>query len=201
MISAAPPAPGHDLLFGPKGRFIPRGPLKFGDTEGYGHGDLEGQADNGCDLWVDMINAGWAVPRDYMQIWAATSNLPDPGIRLLDTLVRHKIEIQDRIAWFALYQERYDLLAYILKLHTPEDDSQCQDLLRLAASHRDGVKYLELLWQHGVNNLNYREASSGYPSYAQGRQNPGPDAAACRGSVWECRRGRVADQTWSRGLA
>ncbi|MBE3048706.1 hypothetical protein IMZ48_40650, partial [Candidatus Bathyarchaeota archaeon] len=60
MIAAAPPAPGHDLLFGPKAEFIPcpGGQLTFGGGKGYGQVDMDGQADNACDLWAEMIESG-----------------------------------------------------------------------------------------------------------------------------------------------
>lgn len=157
MASTATPAPGHDLLFGAqrhRSDVLWPGRLgTFGGENGYGHEALDGQADNGCDLWADMIEVGWAVPRPHMQIWAATSGLPGPGTRLLDILTQNKIEIGDRAALVALQHEKFDILAHILKFHVPKDESLRQNMLCVAAVR--GVKWLELLFQHDVDDLNW----------------------------------------------
>lgn len=118
-----------------------------------------------------MIEAGWAVPRAHMQIWAATSRLPGSGIRLLDILVQHKIEIGDRAALVALQHKKFDILARLLKLHVPEDKFTRQNLLCVAAVY--GVKWLELLFQHGVDDLNWRQGPEYGPTPTLTRREDG----------------------------
>lgn len=69
--------------------------------------------------------------------------------------MQYKIEIGDRAAPIALQHEKFDILAYILQLHAPEDEFIRQNLLCVAAMY--GVKWLELLFQHGVDDLNWPE--------------------------------------------
>jgi hypothetical protein len=166
MISAAKASPprGHQLLFSPE-----RHPLKpldpgqmatFGGRDGYGHGALRGQPDNGCDLWADMIEAGWALPRAYMQIWAVTGPAPAAGLRLLDLLAARGVPIDDATLYFAQMYGVPEVFSRVLDAQVPEAPAARRDMLVLAAHHGDidGVRELEALFAHGLSaqDVNWR---------------------------------------------
>ena len=119
---------------------------------------MANQADNACDIWIAMIRAGWAVPRAYMLRWIARSASTEVGKELLSLLMEHGIEIGDQAAFATLYSKKFELLDYSLTLHTPNEDRWRWEMLNYAASlGSDGTKYVELLFRHGVDCINWRD--------------------------------------------
>lgn len=155
LITSVQPGPGHDLLFGAdKGLQTLGGSAHdFSGHKAYGHGALAGQPDNGCEIWVTMIRAGWAVPRQYMQGWAATSAAVDAGKQLFDVLLEHNVEITGSAAFAAVMHGRYELLDYALNICTPADELTRNMLLEQAATRE--LRYIKLLFEYGVDDINW----------------------------------------------
>ncbi|KAH6675410.1 hypothetical protein F5X68DRAFT_193955 [Plectosphaerella plurivora] len=177
------PPPGHQLLFSPERH--PRLPLSagqqatFGGKSSYGHAALRGQPDNGCDLWADMIEAGWALPRAYMQIWAATSSVPSAGLRLLNLLVSRGVVLDDATLYFAQMYGTPEVFSRLLDTKPlPSDPPARQSLLHLAAHHGDvdGVRELETLFAHGISaaDVNWRPGPEVPVSMPRGREDKVP---------------------------
>ncbi|KAK2036049.1 hypothetical protein LZ31DRAFT_561396 [Colletotrichum somersetense] len=164
------PTPGHHLLFGcDKGRGHDTDPGQerdFGGAKGYGHGAMRGQIDNGCDLWVDIICAGWAAPRAYMQCWAATttSTSTEHGKRLIKVLQENNVKVDFSAVLFALSYHQFHMLDHLLALYKPTQEEE-YNLLIMAAGfgEEDGVRALEILFRHGVKNINWVDTSKVNP--------------------------------------
>ncbi|KAH7304178.1 hypothetical protein B0I35DRAFT_445638 [Stachybotrys elegans] len=155
MIHAAPPPPGVSILFAG----VRAVKSTFGGISGYGHAALSGQDDNGCDLFVDLINAGWAVPHPDMAVWPIYSQSIQAGKALMNTLVQHNVAIDERPAICAISSQNLDMLDFALQIHTPTDEKTQFYLLLYAAqwpAPPERLKYLEILWNHGVHTLNWR---------------------------------------------
>ncbi|KAK7738423.1 hypothetical protein SLS62_011400 [Diatrype stigma] len=167
IISRYPPAPGHELLFGTEkgGPTTDSAEVTFGSRRALSHKVFQGQADNGCELWSAMIRAGWAVPRRYMQAWAASSPSPAAGIELLKTLADRGVKIEKGTVDAALWYGHASVLDYVLSQYVPDngdpltcavDEREAHDFLIAAARRkRGGVEQLEVLFQHDINDIHW----------------------------------------------
>ncbi|KAH8594131.1 hypothetical protein B0O99DRAFT_189079 [Bisporella sp. PMI_857] len=156
MIFDAPPGPGFHLLFSPPKE--PSGPTlrKFGETRAIGPAVLDGQTSNGCELYTDLIKAGWAQPRGYMQQWAASSSDIKVGIQLLNVLVERGVRIDEPALYTAVMVGEVAMLEYLLPIYTPEEPSKHHMLLKLAAGRKlNGVKRLEVCFKHRMDDINW----------------------------------------------
>jgi len=92
IIHSVPPASTHDLVFTPEGDQPTHADvMSFGGSEFCGHHMFHGQADNGCDIWHDMIATEWASPREYLHLYAATGPNEESSRRLFDILLQRGV--------------------------------------------------------------------------------------------------------------
>lgn len=149
-----------------------------------------------------MIKAGWAIPRQYMQTWAASSATMEAGRQLFDTLAEKGVKIELWAVRTALSYKKYELLEVALGNYTPKGPEERYELLCAAAHlNPDGLRFFKLLNQHGVNNFNWIPPQTGVVSMPMYREDKVPSRtplhiAASEGDPkvvdWLIRRGAKA---------
>jgi hypothetical protein len=151
MVSNAAPGPGAHLLFSPAKE--PSG-LEF--RKFHEPLTVDGQVDNGCEVYCALIKTGWAQARGYMQRWAASCSDAKAGIQLVEVLVEHGIKIDEVALYAAIGMGEIAMLEYLLARYTAEKPEIRHGLLKLAATRKpNGVEYLKVLFKYGITNINW----------------------------------------------
>jgi hypothetical protein len=156
MISGVEPPEGAPILFSGIANHLGT----FAGRKGFGHGGLDGQDDNGCDLVADLITARWAVPHEQMKSWTIYAHSQASAKALIDVLVQHGFKFDDLQISACIGAENMGMLEFALEQRrsTLISEGEQFDLLKYAASvsSPSRIHYLDVLWNHGVRALNWR---------------------------------------------
>jgi hypothetical protein len=154
-INNVPAAPDHDLVFSPESISHTHTSVVDG-RDFYGHRMFEGQQDNGCDVWIDMLATGWATPRDYMFLSAASSRDETHGRRLFDELVHRGLLPDWDIVHIALVFGQSGFVNLLLDKCIEASGDIPRDAVRrlwMTAVHRDDVWLLKIFSQRGIGSV------------------------------------------------
>ncbi|KAH7304012.1 hypothetical protein B0I35DRAFT_445716 [Stachybotrys elegans] len=158
MIHNVPAAPDHDLVFSPEARGGHNCSCMVEGRDFFTHRMFKGQKDNGCDIWVDMLATGWATPRHYMFLSAASGPDETHAHRLFEELVGRGLQPDwFDVQWAFAYGKAGIINLFLDKFieangDVPKDEDTVRALW-MTVARTDEVQFFEILIQRGIGSV------------------------------------------------
>ncbi|KAH6689787.1 hypothetical protein F5X68DRAFT_260385 [Plectosphaerella plurivora] len=147
----------------------PRSHLIF-DAPGHGypycltaHSALQYHKDNACDVWLQLLDADWALADVRMFRWATSSPVSADAVGLVGALVERGLHPDREIAEHALSSGPMDLIPVILESYKPSDIRDEHKILKAAAvrkSPEEAIAAFKLLFSRGISDINWIDSNT-----------------------------------------
>jgi hypothetical protein len=127
------------------------------------HPALAHHKDNACDVWLQLLESGWAHADVKMFRWATASIVSADALALATALVDRGLHPDREIAQHALRSGPNDLIPLILDHYKPSTAQDEHELLKAAAVRQppeEAIAAFELLFSQGISDINWIDKDS-----------------------------------------